>query len=254
MLIFVESCVYGWKIALEVEESDSIKLVKKIVKDKEGVPLDEQRLVYEGKQLEDHRTLADYKIQNETLLFMIRRLPGGGLCHFSVTTEGIGITSDDFSKTLKCSSFHFSCTCDIFCKDFDYAGAVFWGTENGESNWTLNNRKCSSGYIIIKQPSSLTAFPSSEGQIHGSLFKSVFGSEPSQANPKLIGSGFAFKNGAWVFNSYTFNTGTSFHDNSRTCNEEQIMIKNAVDAWVRGNYMRQNFSVRELDPIYQTVT
>ena len=169
------------------------------------------------------------------------------MCHFQRTIEGIEIASKDYIKTLKCSSFHFSCACDIFCKEFNYAGAVFWGTEKGESNWTLNNRKCRSGYIIIKKVSSLTSYPSKEGLIHGSLFKSVFGSEPSQANPKLIGSGFAFKNGAWVFNSYTFNTGTSFHDNSKTCNEEKIIINNAVDAWVRGNCRKQNFSVRELD-------
>ena len=73
--------------------------------------------------------------------------------------------------------------------------------------------------------------------------KSIFGIEPS-ANPKLIGSGFAFKNGKWLFNSYTFNTGTSFHDNSNA-ERETLIIGKALNTWVSRKRSHQNFSVRE---------
>ncbi|XP_066942746.1 NEDD8 isoform X1 [Macrobrachium rosenbergii] len=67
----------GKEIEIDIEPTDKVERIKERVEEKEGIPPPQQRLIFSGKQMNDEKTAADYKVQGGSVLHLVLALRGG---------------------------------------------------------------------------------------------------------------------------------------------------------------------------------
>uniref|UniRef100_A0A3B3IPE6 Ubiquitin-like protein NEDD8 n=1 Tax=Oryzias latipes TaxID=8090 RepID=A0A3B3IPE6_ORYLA len=79
--MYIKLTLTGKEIEIDIEPTDKVERIKERVEEKEGIPPQQQRLIYSGKQMNDEKTAADYKIQGGSVLHLVLALRGGCVFH-----------------------------------------------------------------------------------------------------------------------------------------------------------------------------
>ena len=89
------------KFEVDVDLTFSVRRVKEIIKDKHGIPVDEQRIIYMGRPLEDNKTLKDYKIHSESCLHFVFRSKCTSCHKKQASMEPSPVSSLDLFQAVK---------------------------------------------------------------------------------------------------------------------------------------------------------
>ncbi len=136
-------------------------------------------------------------------------------------------------KRIPVKSYHVSCK-SYKPKEWlgkENLGGIVLYSYGDKLTWEVNKVRCKTGYIIVKKIDDIKHLESKYGIVHGNVYKSVFKKE---LDKNVIGSGFAFKDGRWKFNSFTFNAKRdTFHSKEKGMNElEEKYVSQALQNWI----------------------
>lgn len=243
----------GRTLCFEATSRSTVSELKQKISDRTGIPLESQILYQGRKNLQNASPLALY---DPFFSLSVQLIGGGGGCCAISALELEELIGDCKELELRAdpkiciANYHVSCasyrpgsrSATAVVHEHENFGGVVLYSYNGKTDWRLGGRHCKAGYIIVKRIEDLKKISSRKGQIHGKIYKSVFGIDPDS---KVLGSGFAYKEGVWKFNSLTFNAGSLgdyFHDgtkNMRGC--ESLLVREAVEQWFDTG--KQNFKL-----------
>lgn len=199
MKIFVNDTI-GKTITIEVESNESIENIKLKIEEKEGIPLNEQRLLFAGISLDSNKNLSDYNIQDNTTLHLILSAIKSS-AYLNSNRSSLIINIDLNNYQYEMHQIHLSCLSDKFNLKNNFIGFIVYGY-NKQNDFRLNGKHCKTGYIIIKTIHSIENIQTIENNLFNKLFKWFFNEELSN---RFIGIDFYFENNQWIFNSFSGN-------------------------------------------------
>eukprot|EP01084_Bolivina_argentea_P114532 203873_1 len=249
MLILVKTET-GTTIGISAEPNDKIEKVKLIISNKHKISFHEQKLTYNGKLLQNNKTLRDYHIKNNCTLHLMTKTRG--MINAVEKSNHISLMNKSKTKSIKLESYYISDKSDIF-DGSNMIGIVLY-QHNGQTEWeSLNGIQCKSGFVYLCKTDSLTNIYSSPFNTnHAKCYKKLFGEDPDYT--KIVGAAFGYVDKKWKYNSGTFNAPNirssmiaeeykmgefidEWHNNKRNMHKyEEQWLKQTIEQWISSDF------------------
>ena len=154
---------------------------------------------------------------------------------------------------LSFQTIRLSCESHPYSSGRSYAGFILYGLQSdGEvlEEWWLNGKHCKNAYLVIQDTDSEAVkrymAAGAPGMVHGAVYWNVFGEGADVT--KAIGEGFSLLNGAYKWNSYTFNANSdTYHDGQRVISSQmKECVGKILDDWRCNSSLGKTYRVKEL--------